>query len=556
MMRTPPIGNGHCYEYDAAHPLFRLRLHHYHIARRLDPSPDGQWIPGKLFLLVECIHTAADDPTFIRWFHAARRPGMHLSANALLRPLHMFSTTDGNAAWVAQLPKNIHKYRPAACGTRWNSDGVFAELFAYACMAAEQAGETLHNVLIHEEAYGVLADTSPSAVPYPRSGLDLLSDMLQANPASAALLPDTHDARTAWQCLAQANDRDPSLQGMPPGRRAAGVRMQMVLHADGRHAPEKAACTLRVQNNIVLLSDLFPSLPRTSLMQVGQDSDRGLILRNLSARAWISSRCNDTAIEPHSVIRPRIGEVITVPLPLHYRLTLRFTRFEPAPGEHSAAPAEEISPVPSACPKCTADYLPAGDPALRRLPLPQLYRAAEAMLREADTRVQSGQMRWIEPDMRIDPVTGCVTIDESPAEDDPCTLGYAPPECADNRPFDESAHSFAAAVWLYRLLVGGYPMEGRRSRAVLQGSPLTEAQLAAEIYGRDALFVFDPADPSNSIDGLPGAFADQLCRWQALPGTLREGWVQTFSRCLHTSQNERWPLSKWADELHTLAEQA
>ena len=147
-----------------------------------------------------------------------------------------------------------------------------------------------------------------------------------------------------------------------------------------------------------------------------------------------------------------------------------------------------------------------------------------------------------------------------------CTLGYRAPEGYD--PAHRAALpdvSFAAAVWLYRLLIGGYPMEGAQTRRQLSEAARPaagslpgmmaavdtagEAGMADQLYGASALFAFDPTDRRNGIEGLGGPFADQIERWRRMPDALRACWIRTFSECLHRDIDGRVTPAQWADAL-------
>lgn len=121
------------------------------------------------------------------------------------------------------------------------------------------------------------------------------------------------------------------------------------------------------------------------------------------------------------------------------------------------------------------------------------------------------------------------------------TDGYMAPEVyVDSKP-DTYTDYFSMAVLFYRLLVGGYPMYGKKARAYLMKTNLSVKEAAATIYGKMALFAFDPKDTSNSIRSLtdplnPSMYSVQIKRWNRLPAELKACFFRTFSEGL-TEEN-------------------
>ena len=204
-------------------------------------------------------------------------------------------------------------------------------------------------------------------------------------------------------------------------------------------------------------------------------------------------------------------------------------------------------------------WYPANHPALRKLSWEELFTAAEDMMRLLNGVLAQHWVptRFIETHMLVDPRTlkarfldGAWLSREGrvPLE---CTLGYRAPETyAPEHRASASDINFCAAVWLYRLLVGGYPMEGRQTREMLaKADRASEAEMAFQLYGENAIFVFDPDDRRNAIDGLGGAFDEQCGRWHDMPEALRDGWRTTFSACLHKDIFGRVTPARWAELL-------
>lgn len=206
----------------------------------------------------------------------------------------------------------------------------------------------------------------------------------------------------------------------------------------------------------------------------------------------------------------------------------------------------------------TAGFVQAGSPALKALEPAELYAAGSKMMRILHhaaernwlpARFEEG-MLLVHPGTKEALFTGGIYLARPMELPFDCTMGYGAPEtyrsgvCA-----DMAALHYAAAVWLYRLLVGGYPMEGGATRSEIRGTDSTEAQLEQALYGEGALFVFDPENGKNSIRGLGASFDEQVRRYEALDERIRAGFEQTFCRSLHARTEERWSPAKWADVL-------
>ncbi len=148
-----------------------------------------------------------------------------------------------------------------------------------------------------------------------------------------------------------------------------------------------------------------------------------------------------------------------------------------------------------------------------------------------------------EGNIYIDPKTGdvkvidCDNIDERGTKTIFGTSGYIAPEVYHTGLPDEDSDKFSLATYFYRLLVGGYPLEGKRTERYLIDHEQNVASAGKVIYSDMALFAFDPHDNANSIRDVKSGFApDQLHRWQiqteywdALPTPLKECFIKTFS---------------------------
>lgn len=131
------------------------------------------------------------------------------------------------------------------------------------------------------------------------------------------------------------------------------------------------------------------------------------------------------------------------------------------------------------------------------------------------------------------------------------TDGFMAPEVYVTNTPDTYTDYFSMAVLFYRLFVGGFPMDGKKTRAYLINNNLSVQEAAATIYGTMALFAFDPKDKSNEIRRLtdplnPDLYAIQTKRWNRLPTEIQNGFIQTFSTGLtSTNRHKRATDRDW-----------
>lgn len=124
------------------------------------------------------------------------------------------------------------------------------------------------------------------------------------------------------------------------------------------------------------------------------------------------------------------------------------------------------------------------------------------------------------------------------------TDGFMAPEVYVTSTPDTYTDYFSMAVLFYRLFVGGFPMDGKKTRSFLINNNLSVGEAAATIYGTMALFAFDPKDKSNEIRGLtdplnPDLYAIQTKRWNRLPPEIQNGFIRTFSTGLTNSNRHK-----------------
>lgn len=131
----------------------------------------------------------------------------------------------------------------------------------------------------------------------------------------------------------------------------------------------------------------------------------------------------------------------------------------------------------------------------------------------------------------FDPATGEVRIcdnDNVDTNNTPGPVGGTPrfmaPEIVSSgaQPNEES-DLFSLAVLLFYLLINHHPLEGKRESEIR----CFDAAAMTRLYGRQALFIFDPHDASNRP--VPGEHDNALIFWPLYPQFLRDLFTQAFT---------------------------
>lgn len=131
------------------------------------------------------------------------------------------------------------------------------------------------------------------------------------------------------------------------------------------------------------------------------------------------------------------------------------------------------------------------------------------------------------------------------------TDGFMAPEVYVTSTPDIYTDYFSMAVLFYRLFIGGFPMDGKKTRQYLLSNNLSVSEAASTIYGSMAVFAFDPQDHSNEIRQLkdplnPAIYEIQTKRWDRLPLEIQDCFIQTFSTGLaNENRNKRATDRDW-----------
>ena len=108
---------------------------------------------------------------------------------------------------------------------------------------------------------------------------------------------------------------------------------------------------------------------------------------------------------------------------------------------------------------------------------------------------------------------------------------YMAPEVVLGKSPNADSDKFSFAVFMYRLLVGGYPFEGAYTENYcLKHDVLTnDPEAAKEIFGRHPVFAWHPTDKRNSIENFndPQHRGQAAC-WKRLPQAVKDLFLKTF----------------------------
>lgn len=127
------------------------------------------------------------------------------------------------------------------------------------------------------------------------------------------------------------------------------------------------------------------------------------------------------------------------------------------------------------------------------------------------------------------------------------TSGYMAPEIILGDKPDHNSDRFSFSVFVYRLLVGGFPFEGPYTENYCIKNNVLPDDARKVIYGTNALFVWHPTDRQNSIENSTNPQQlGQVDYWNRLPATVKDLFVNTFAINLSKDRRaERATDSDW-----------
>ena len=130
------------------------------------------------------------------------------------------------------------------------------------------------------------------------------------------------------------------------------------------------------------------------------------------------------------------------------------------------------------------------------------------------------------------------------------TPGYIAPEVYVSATPNIISDRFSMATFFYRLMVGGYPFEGKKTARYLidNDMDMSNPAVTKKFFCDEPLFAFDENDTSNSIrnvtdkkisDQTRGQWSKQTLFWDILPDEIKELFQKTFSECVKGESKDR-----------------
>lgn len=136
------------------------------------------------------------------------------------------------------------------------------------------------------------------------------------------------------------------------------------------------------------------------------------------------------------------------------------------------------------------------------------------------------------------------------------TPNYMAPEIVLGKKPDAHSDRFSFAVFIYRLLVGGYPFDGPYTENYCTTKDILPDSDEARkvIFGTDPVFVWNPTDKRNSIEHSknPQQQGQAEC-WKKLPENVKKLFINTFVTNLPQDRRaERTSNFEWRDTFEQL----
>ena len=131
---------------------------------------------------------------------------------------------------------------------------------------------------------------------------------------------------------------------------------------------------------------------------------------------------------------------------------------------------------------------------------------------------------------------------------------------------DNHTDRFQLATYLFRLFVGAYPYEGSRAVRYMIDNELGLEEAAPEVFGKNAVFIFDPRNTSNTIrvtsfgqmssqeQSMVRSWQAQAIQWDRLPDIMKEKFITTFTKTKVEERQQRVTPLQWQKLFETLKE--
>jgi serine/threonine protein kinase len=98
---------------------------------------------------------------------------------------------------------------------------------------------------------------------------------------------------------------------------------------------------------------------------------------------------------------------------------------------------------------------------------------------------------------------------------------------------------FSLSVLIFYMLMVAHPLEGKKEAAI----KALDLPAMTKLYGKEPIFIFDPADDSNRP--VPGIHDNALAFWRIYPQFLRDIFVRAFTLGIRDPKNGRVRESEW-----------
>ncbi len=139
-------------------------------------------------------------------------------------------------------------------------------------------------------------------------------------------------------------------------------------------------------------------------------------------------------------------------------------------------------------------------------------------------------------------------IAESKVETVKGTARYIAPEVVTGDcPPDSHSDVFSLAVFIYRLMIGGFPFEGKFVADYCQNNNIGLDDAIKKLLGTDALYVWNSTDTRNSIEGFNETIWDnQAAAYHGLSPKIQDALRDTFEVNLPFGRRaERFSAESW-----------
>jgi DNA-binding helix-hairpin-helix protein with protein kinase domain len=98
---------------------------------------------------------------------------------------------------------------------------------------------------------------------------------------------------------------------------------------------------------------------------------------------------------------------------------------------------------------------------------------------------------------------------------------------------------FSLSVLIFYMLMVAHPLEGAKEAAI----KALDLPAMTKLYGKEPIFIFDPADDSNRP--VPGIHDNALAFWRIYPQFLRDIFIRAFTSGIRDPKNGRVRESEW-----------